>query len=155
MNKSLPEMAKNNKTYMANAATVEPKWFIVDATDCVLGRLASQVANVLKGKHKPTYTPNVDTGDHVIIINCDKIRLTGKKLEQKYYRYHSGYVGGLKEVQYKKLMAEKPEFVVYKAVKGMLPKNTLGEQMLKKLRAYAGAEHTHQAQQPTELKFEC
>lgn len=155
MNKSLPEMAKNNRTYIANVAEVEPKWYIVDATDCILGRLASQVASVLKGKNKPTYTPNVDTGDCVIIINCDKVRLTGKKLEQKYYRYHSGYIGGLKEIQYKKLMAEKPEFAVYKAVKGMLPKNTLGTQMLTKLRVYAGAEHTHQAQQPIELKFEC
>ena len=95
----------------------------VDATDMVLGRLASQVAMVLRGKNKPTFTPNVDTGDYVIIINADKVRLTGKKLEKKYYRYHTGYIGGLKEVQYKKLMAEKPEFVVYKAVKGMLPKN--------------------------------
>ncbi len=139
---------------MAKPAEVETKWYIVDATDLVLGRLASQVATILKGKNKPTFTPNVDTGDHVIIINCDKVRLTGKKLEQKYYRYHTGYVGGLKETQYKKLMAEKPEFAVYKAVKGMLPKNTLGAEMLKKLRVYAGSEHNHQAQQPIELKIE-
>lgn len=110
------------KTYMAKPAEVERKWYVVDATDMVLGRLASQVAMVLRGKNKPTFTPNVDTGDYVIIINADKVRLTGKKLEKKYYRYHTGYIGGLKEVQYKKLMAEKPEFVVYKAVKGMLPK---------------------------------
>ena len=141
------------KTYMAKPAEVERKWYVVDATDMVLGRLASQVAMVLRGKNKPTFTPNVDTGDYVIIINADKVRLTGKKLEKKYYRYHTGYIGGLKEVQYKKLMAEKPEFVVYKAVKGMLPKNAMGRTMIKKLHVYAGNEHNHQAQQPVELKF--
>ena len=141
------------KTYMAKPAEVERKWYVVDATDMVLGRLASQVAMVLRGKNKPTFTPNVDTGDYVIIINADKVRLTGKKLEKKYYRYHPGYIGGLKEVQYKKLMAEKPEFVVYKAVKGMLPKNAIGRTMIKKLHVYAGNEHNHQAQQPVELKF--
>ena len=141
------------KTYMAKPAEVERKWYVVDATDMVLGRLASQVAMVLRGKNKPTFTPNVDTGDYVIVINADKVRLTGKKLEKKYYRYHTGYIGGLKEVQYKKLMAEKPEFVVYKAVKGMLPKNAIGRTMIKKLHVYAGNEHNHQAQQPVELKF--
>lgn len=141
------------KTYMAKPAEVERKWYVVDATDMVLGRLASQVAMVLRGKNKPTFTPNVDTGDYVIIINADKVRLTGKKLEKKYYRYHTGYIGGLKEVQYKKLMSEKPEFVVYKAVKGMLPKNAIGRTMIKKLHVYAGNEHNHQAQQPVELKF--
>lgn len=141
------------KTYMAKPAEVERKWYVVDATDMVLGRLASQVAMVLRGKNKPTFTPNVDTGDYVIIINADKVRLTGKKLEKKYYRYHTGYIGGLKEVQYKKLMAEKPEFVVYKAVKGMFPKNAIGRTMIKKLHVYAGNEHNHQAQQPVELKF--
>ena len=141
------------KTYMAKPAEVERKWYVVDATDMVLGRLASQVAMVLRGKNKPTFTPNVDTGDYVIIINADKVRLTGKKLEKKYYRYHTGYIGGLKEVQYKKLMAEKPEFVVYKAVKGMLSKNAIGRTMIKKLHVYAGNEHNHQAQQPVELKF--
>lgn len=141
------------KTYMAKPAEVERKWYVVDATEMVLGRLASQVAMVLRGKNKPTFTPNVDTGDYVIIINADKVRLTGKKLEKKYYRYHTGYIGGLKEVQYKKLMAEKPEFVVYKAVKGMLPKNAIGRTMIKKLHVYAGNEHNHQAQQPVELKF--
>ena len=141
------------KTYMAKPAEVERKWYVVDATDMVLGRLASQVAMVLRGKNKPTFTPNVDKGDYVIIINADKVRLTGKKLEKKYYRYHTGYIGGLKEVQYKKLMAEKPEFVVYKAVKGMLPKNAIGRTMIKKLHVYAGNEHNHQAQQPVELKF--
>lgn len=141
------------KTYMAKPAEVERKWYVVDATDMVLGRLASQVAMVLRGKNNPTFTPNVDTGDYVIITNADKVRLTGKKLEKKYYRYHTGYIGGLKEVQYKKLMAEKPEFVVYKAVKGMLPKNAIGRTMIKKLHVYAGNEHNHQAQQPVELKF--
>ncbi len=141
------------KTYMAKPAEVERKWYVVDATDMVLGRLASQVAMVLRGKNKPTFTPNVDTGDYVIVVNADKVRLTGKKLEKKYYRYHTGYIGGLKEVQYKKLMAEKPEFVVYKAVKGMLPKNSIGRTMIKKLHVYAGSEHNHQAQQPVELKF--
>lgn len=138
---------------MAKPAEVERKWYVVDATDMVLGRLASQVAMVLRGKNKPTFTPNVDTGDYVIVVNADKVRLTGKKLEKKYYRYHTGYIGGLKEVQYKKLMAEKPEFVVYKAVKGMLPKNSIGRTMIKKLHVYAGSEHNHQAQQPVELKF--
>ena len=141
------------KTYMAKPAEVERKWYVVDATDMVLGRLASQVAMVLRGKNKPTFTPNVDTGDYVIVVNADKVRLTGKKLEKKYYRYHTGYIGGLKEVQYKKLMAEKPEFVAYKAVKGMLPKNSIGRTMIKKLHVYAGSEHNHQAQQPVELKF--
>lgn len=138
---------------MAKPEDVERKWYVVDATDLVLGRLASQVAAVLRGKNKPTFTPNVDTGDHVIIVNCAKVRLTGKKLEQKMYRYHTGYIGGLKETQYKKLMAEKPEFAVYNAVKGMLPKNSLGRKMIKKLRVYAGPEHNQQAQQPVELKF--
>lgn len=141
------------KTYMAKPEDVERKWYVVDATDLVLGRLASQVAAVLRGKNKPTFTPNVDTGDHVIIVNCAKVRLTGKKLEQKMYRYHTGYIGGLKETQHKKLMAEKPEFAVFNAVKGMLPKNSLGRKMIKKLRVYAGPEHNQQAQQPVELKF--
>jgi large subunit ribosomal protein L13 len=146
-------MATNNKSFMAKPGEVESRWFVVDATDLVLGRLASQVASILKGKNKPEYTPNVDCGDHVIIINCDKVRLTGNKLEDKYYRYHTGYIGGLKSIQYKKLMAEKPEFAVYKAVKGMLPKNTLGEKMLTKLRVYVGPEHNNQAQNPVELKL--
>lgn len=154
MSNSLPEMAKNNKSFMAKVNEVERKWFVIDATDVVLGRLASQVATILRGKNKPTYTPNVDTGDFVVVINCDKVRLTGKKLEQKYYRYHTGFIGGLKEVQYKKLMKENPEFAVEKAVKGMLPKNTLGRQMLSKLKVYSGSEHNHQAQQPIELKIE-
>ena len=153
MAKDLSYMAKNNKSFMAKPGEVESKWYIVDATDMVLGRLASQVATGLKGKNKPEYTPNVDCGDHVIIINCDKVILTGNKLEDKYYRYHTGYVGGLKEIQYKKLMKENPDKAVMKAVKGMLPKNSLGAKMLKKLRVYAGSEHNHSAQCPVELKL--
>ena len=153
MAKDLSAMANNNKSYMAKPGEVESKWYVVDATDMVLGRLASQVAAILKGKNIPEYTPHVDCGDHVIVINCAKVALTGKKLEQKYYRYHTGYIGGLKEVQYKKLMNEKPEFAVYKAVKGMLPKNSLGRDMLKKLRVYAGSEHDHQAQRPVALEL--
>jgi large subunit ribosomal protein L13 len=141
------------KTYMAHADTVERKWYVVDAEGMVLGRLASQVANVLRGKNKPTFTPNVDTGDFVIIVNSDKVVLTGKKLEKKYYRYHTGHIGGLKEIQYKQLMAEKSDLAVYEAVKGMLPKNSLGRKMLTKLRVYKGAEHKHSAQQPEVLKL--
>ncbi len=141
------------KTFMAKPETVERKWYVVDATDMVLGRLASQVASILRGKNKPTFTPNVDTGDHVIIINCDKVVLTGRKLEQKYYRYHTGYVGGLKEIKYSKLMESKPDFAVYEAIRGMLPKSPIGRQMIKKLKVYKGAEHNHQAQKPIELKF--
>jgi ribosomal protein L13 len=154
MAKDLSYMAKNNKSYMAKPGEVEKKWYVVDATDAILGRLSSQVATILRGKNKPEFTPNVDCGDFVIVINCNKVRLTGKKLEQKYYRHHTGYIGGLKEVQYKKIMQEKPEFAVYKAVKGMLPKNSLGEAMLTKLRVYAGSEHPHSAQQPVELKLD-
>ena len=151
MAKDLSTMAKNNKSYMAKPGEVESKWYIVDATDMVLGRLASQVASILKGKNKPEYTPNVDCGDHVIIINCEKIVLTGKKLEDKYYRYHTGYIGGLKEVSYKALMATKPELAMTLAVKGMLPKNTLGATALTRLKVFKGAEHNHQAQQPKEF----
>ncbi len=142
------------KTYMAKAETVERKWYVVDAAGVPLGRLASCVASVLRGKNKPTYTPNVDTGDFVIIINTDKTVLTGKKLEDKFYRYHTGYIGGLKEISYKKLMAEKSDLAVYEAVKGMLPKNSLGRQMLKKLKVYKGAEHNHAAQKPETLKVD-
>ena len=142
------------KTYMAHAETVERKWYVVDAAGVPLGRLASRVASVLRGKNKPTYTPNVDTGDFVIVINTDKTVLTGKKLENKFYRYHTGYIGGLKEISYKKMMAEKSDLAVYEAVKGMLPKNSLGRQMLKKLKVYKGAEHNHAAQKPEELKVD-
>ena len=142
------------KTYMAHAETVERKWYVVDAEGLTLGRLASHVASVLRGKNKPTYTPNVDTGDFVIVVNTDKAVLTGKKLENKFYRYHTGYIGGLKEISYKKMMAEKSDLAVYEAVKGMLPKNSLGRQMLKKLKVYKGAEHNHAAQKPEELKVD-
>ncbi len=141
------------KSYMAKPETVESKWYVVDAAGMPLGRLASQVASVLRGKNKPTFTPHVDTGDHVIVINCDKVVLTGKKLEQKVFRRHSGRPGNLKEISYKKLMEEKSDFVVYRAVKGMLPKNSLGNAMLKKLRVYQGSEHKHEAQQPEVLTF--
>jgi len=139
------------KTYMAKAETVKRDWYVVDATGIPLGRLASQVAAILRGKNKPTFTPNVDTGDYVIIVNSDKVVLTGKKEENKYYRYHTGYVGGLKEVRYDKLLAEKSDFAVTKAVKGMLPKNSIGRQMIKKLFVYKEGEHKQQAQQPKEL----
>ena len=142
------------KTYMANAQTVERKWYVVDAAGVPLGRLASHVAAVLRGKHKPTFTPNVDTGDFVIVINTDKVVLTGKKLEDKFYIYHTGYIGGLKEIPYKKLMAEKSDLAVYEAVKGMLPKNSLGRAMIKKLRVYKGAEHNHVAQKPETMKVD-
>ena len=141
-------------TYKANAQSVERKWYVVDADGMVLGRLASQVANILRGKHKPTYTPHVDTGDFVIILNCGKVKLTGRKLDQKIYYHHSGYVGGLKETKYRDLMANKPDFAVEHAVKGMLPKGPLGRQMLKKLYLYTGSEHFQQAQQPETLELE-
>jgi large subunit ribosomal protein L13 len=135
-------------TYMAKPHEISRKWYIIDATDKVLGRLASDVAKILRGKHKPIFTPHVDTGDHVVIINADKIKLTGKKLEQKQYRYHSGYPGGLKEVSYQTLMAKQPEKAITMAVKGMIPHNRLGREMMKKLRVYRGTKHPHQAQQP-------
>ena len=141
------------KTFMAKNGQIERKWYVVDATGMPLGRLASQVAAVLRGKNKPTFTPNVDTGDHVIVINTDKVVLTGKKLDQKYYTYHTGYIGGLKQIPYSKMMAEKSDLAVYEAVKGMLPKNSLGRKMLTKLRVYKGAEHNQQAQMPVELKL--
>ena len=141
------------KSYMAKAETVQRKWYVVDADGMVLGRLASQVASILRGKNKPTYTPHVDTGDHVIILNADKVVLTGDKLNQKFYRHHSGYAGGLKETSYKVMMQTKSDFAVTEAIRGMLPKNSLGRQMIKKLRVYKGAEHEHQAQQPEALKL--
>ncbi|MCI5790309.1 MAG: 50S ribosomal protein L13 [Clostridiales bacterium] len=139
------------KTYMAKPEEVKREWYVVDATGMSLGRLASQVAAILRGKNKPVFTPNVDTGDYVIVLNSDKVALTGKKEEQKYYRYHTGYIGVLKEIRYDKLMAEKSDFAVQKAVKGILPKNSIGRQMIKKLFVYKGSEHNHQAQQPKEL----
>ena len=138
---------------MAKAATVERKWYLVDAEGMVLGRLASQVAHILRGKHKPTYTPHTDTGDHVIIINADKVVLTGRKLDQKIYYHHTGYPGGLKKTPYRKLMQDKPEFAVKHAIVGMLPKGPLGRKIATKLRVYAGPEHEHAAQQPEVLKL--
>ena len=139
------------KTYMAKAETVQSKWYVVDAEGMVLGRLASQVAAILRGKNKPTFTPHVDTGDHVIILNADKVILTGDKLNQKFYRRHSGYPGGLKETSYRILMETKSDLAVTEAIRGMLPKNALGRQMIKKLRVYKGATHDHQAQNPEVL----
>ena len=139
------------KTYMAKGETVEHRWYVVDATDMVLGRLSSQVAAILRGKNKPIYTPHVDTGAHVIIINADKVRLTGKKLEDKTYKYHTGYPGGLKEITYGDLLAKKPCFAVYESIRRMMPKGPLGRQMLKKLRVYAGPDHKLEAQQPEVL----
>lgn len=136
------------KTYMAKPQTVESKWYIVDASGIALGRVASQVASILKGKNKPEYTPHVDMGDHVIVINSDKVVLTGNKLKDKKYFHHSGYAGGMKEVGYDKLMKEQSDFVITKAVKGMLPKNSLGSKMIKKLRVYKDSNHNHEAQKP-------
>ncbi len=141
-------------TFMEKPGKAEVKWYVVDAEGMVLGRLASKVATILRGKHKPTYTPNVDMGDYVIVINTDKVILTGKKLEKKMYTYHTGYVGGLKQTPYKQMMANKSDIVVYEAVKGMIPHNTLGKSMMKKLRVYKGAEHDHAAQQPETLKLD-
>jgi len=143
----------NLNTYMAKAADVQRKWYIVDAQDVVLGRLATRVATVLRGKHKTTYTPHVDTGDYVIVINADKAVLTGKKLDQKMYYSHSGFPGGLSQTPYRRLMEEKPEFAVKKAIVGMLPKGPLGRSMAKKLRVYAGAEHDYAAQKPEVLEI--
>lgn len=141
------------KTYMAKAETVEKKWYVVDAAGIPLGRLASKVAAVLRGKNKPVYTPNIDCGDFVIVINTDKVVLTGNKLQNKYYRYHTSYIGGLKEIPYKDMMEKKSDVVVYEAIKGMLPKNSLGRKMITKLRVYKGSEHNHSAQKPEELKL--
>ena len=141
------------KSYMASPATIERKWYVVDAADQTLGRLASQVASVLRGKNKPTYTPSMDTGDYVIVINADKVKVTGKKLDQKVYYRHSDYVGGMKETTLKELMAKKPEDVINFAVKGMLTKGPLGRQMIKKLHVYAGPEHNHAAQKPEVLEI--
>jgi large subunit ribosomal protein L13 len=138
-------------TYMANPQKVERKWYVIDAEDMVLGRLASQVASILRGKNKPVFTPHVDCGDNVVIVNASKIKLTGKKLDQKFYRYHTGYPGGLKEIAYRKMMANKSEFAFKEAVRRMLPKGPLGNSMLKKLHVYAGPEHEQQAQKPEVL----
>jgi large subunit ribosomal protein L13 len=141
------------RTVFANAATVRRDWYVVDATDKTLGRLASQVASRLRGKHKAAYTPNVDTGDHVVIINAGKIRVTGRKMTDKFYHHHTGYLGNLKSTTLEKLLNEHPERAIEFAVKGMLPKNPLGRKMFKKLHVFSGAEHPHAAQQPKALEI--
>lgn len=141
------------KSYMANPAEIERKWYVVDADGQVLGRMAAQVASVLRGKNKPEFTPHEDVGDYVVIVNAEKVKVTGRKLDQKIYYHHSDYVGGMKETTLREMMAKKPEKVIELAVKGMLPKGPLGRQMLKKLHVYAGPEHKQAAQKPEELKL--
>ena len=141
------------KTFMAYPAKIERKWYVVDATGMTLGRLASEVAKILRGKNKPVFTPHEDTGDYVIITNAEHIKVTGKKLDQKVYYHHSDYVGGMKETTLREMLNKKPEKVIELAVKGMLPKGPLGRQMMPKLHVYAGAEHDHQAQKPETLTF--
>ena len=141
------------KTFMASPATIDRKWYVVDATDKTLGRMAAEIAKVLRGKNKPIFTPHMDTGDYVIVVNAEKIKVTGKKMGQKIYYHHSGYVGGMKEATLKEKLAKKPEEVIELAVKGMLPKGPLGRQMYKKLFVYAGPEHKHAAQKPEVLTF--
>lgn len=141
------------KSFMASPSTIERKWYVVDATGHTLGRLASEIASILRGKNKPTYTPHIDTGDYLIVVNADKIQVTGKKLDQKVYYNHSDYVGGMKETTLREKMAKKPEDVIYLAVKGMLPKGPLGREMITKLHVYAGADHKHQAQKPEVLEI--
>ena len=141
------------KTFMASPATIDRKWYVVDATGMTLGRLASEVAKVLRGKNKPIFTPHIDTGDYVIIVNAEKVKVTGKKLDQKIYYHHSDYVGGMKETTLREKLAKKPEQVVELAVKGMLPKGPLGRQMYRKLYVYAGPDHKQEAQKPEVLTF--
>ena len=141
------------KTYMANPDKIERKWYVVDAEGQTLGRLSAEIAKVLRGKNKPVFKPHIDTGDYVIVVNAAKVKVTGKKLDQKVYYHHSDYVGGMKETTLREMMAKKPEAVVELAVKGMLPKGPLGRSMIKKLHVYAGAEHAHEAQKPEVLTF--
>ena len=141
------------KTFVPKTADINRKWYVVDAEGKTLGRMATEIAKVLRGKNKPTYTPHIDTGDYVIVVNAAKVAVTGRKLDQKIYYHHSEYVGGMKETTLRELLAKKPERVVELAVKGMLPKGALGTQMLKKLHVYAGPEHEQQAQKPEELTF--
>ena len=140
-------------TFMAKAETIERKWYVIDAANKPLGKTAVAAANILRGKHRPEFTPHVDCGEFVIIINASKAVLTGKKLEQKYYRHHSGYIGGLKEVQYKTLMATRPEKAMELAVRGMVPHNTLGDAAMTRLKVYAGEAHKHEAQKPEAVEF--
>ena len=141
------------KTYSAKAQAVEHDWYVVDAADKTLGRLASDIAMRLRGKHKPEYTPHVDTGDYIVVINCEKVRVTGNKAKDKIYYHHTGYPGGIKDISFEKLIEQAPERVLRKAVKGMLPKGPLGRAMFKKLKVYAGGEHPHTAQQPRQLNI--
>ncbi len=141
------------RTFMASPATIDRKWYVVDATDMTLGRMASEIAKILRGKNKPIFTPHMDTGDYVIVVNAEKIKVTGKKLDQKIYYRHSDYVGGMKETRLKEKLAKKPEEVIELAVKGMLPKGPLGREMYKKLFVYAGPDHKHAAQKPEVLTF--
>ena len=141
------------KSFMASPSTIERKWYVVDATGHTLGRLASEIASILRGKNKPTFTPHIDTGDYIVVVNADKIKVTGKKMDQKIYYNHSDYVGGMKETTLREKMAKKPEDVIYLAVKGMLPKGPLGREMITKLHVYAGADHKHQAQKPEVLEI--
>jgi len=141
------------KTFSAKPETVKRDWFVIDAEDKVLGRLATEIARRLRGKHKAEYTPHVDTGDYIVVINADKVAVTGNKMKNKMYHHHTGYPGGLKTVNFEKLQATKPEMIIEKAVKGMLPKNPLGRDMFRKLKVYAGSEHNHAAQQPTALEI--
>ena len=143
----------NNTTYSAKKSEIERKWYIIDAAEKPLGRVATEAAKLLRGKHKPTFSPNIDTGDHVIIINAKDVILTGNKINQKIYRHHSGYIGGMKEVPAKVMLEKNPEKALTLAVKGMLPHNSLGRQSLKKLRVYAGSEHENQAQKPEVWEF--
>lgn len=141
------------KSFMASPSNIERKWYVVDATGHTLGRLSSEIASILRGKNKPTFTPHIDTGDYVVVVNADKIKVTGKKMAQKMYYHHSDYVGGMKEQTLAEKLAKKPEDVIYLAVKGMLPKGPLGRQMIKKLHVYAGPEHKQQAQKPEALEI--
>ncbi len=141
------------RTYVAKASEIERKWYVVDAEGKTLGRLSSEIARVLMGKNKAEYTPFLDTGDYVIVVNAEKIHMTGKKWDQKYYRYHTGYPGGLRERKYQEMLQKQPEKIIELAVKGMLPSNKLGRQMIKKLKVYAGSDHKHEAQQPETLEI--
>jgi large subunit ribosomal protein L13 len=141
------------KTYVAKEQEIEKKWYLVDAQDMILGRLASQIAHRLRGKHKPIFTPHADTGDFVVVVNAEKVSLTGNKWDNKIYYHHSGYMGGLKQISARKLIEKKPDQVLYMAVKRMLPKNSLGRRQLKKLKIYAGSEHPHVAQNPQLIKM--
>lgn len=148
------KLSKSNKTFVPQKDAIEKKWWLINAEGVVLGRLASRVANILRGKNKANYTPFFDTGDFVIVINADKVKLTGKKEEQKLYYRHSGFMGGIKETSYKHMLAKHPDRILTHAVKGMLPKNKLNRKILKKLKVYAGTEHKHQAQKPETLKVD-